>query len=132
MPDTPPTTPSGFQLPPKGTFAVSKPKFGGYYPGSGTVVWIGGPPLADFTGTTLTAFQSPLAVRGLSPESEMKGYTKRVMDGCATKFKRDDTEFNLLAFADEALNHMQNTGIDTVFHMKGSTDATGAGVLRVR
>ena len=83
-------------------------------------VWIGGPPNVGFTGTTLAIFQSPLAIRGLSPESEIKGCAKRVLDGCPTKFKRDDLEFNLLAFTDEALNHMQTTGMDAVFHMKGA------------
>ena len=35
-------------------------------------------------------------------------------------------EFNLLAFADEALSHMQSTGMDTVFYMKGA-DSNGQG-----
>ena len=104
----------------------AKPKFGDYYPGSNTVVWIGGPPLADFSGTALTVFPSPLSIRGLSPEHEIKGYTKRVLDGCATKFKRDDPAFSLMDFADEALNHMQTNGMDTVFYMKGA-DANSAG-----
>ena len=107
--------------------ASNLPKFGGAFPGAtGNVVWIGGPPKADFSGTFLTSYQSPLAIRGLSPESEIKGYAKRVLDGCSTKFKRDDTEFTLMAFADEALNHMQTTGMDSVFYMKG-VDSNGAG-----
>lgn len=56
----------------------------------------------------------------------MKGYVKRAMDGNAIKFKRDDPTYPLLAFADEALNHMQLHGMDTVFYMKG-VSANGAG-----
>lgn len=105
---------------------VQAPKFGGNYPGSPTVVWVGGPPLDDFSGSFLPIYQSPLAIRGLSPESEIKGYAKRVLDGHPTKFKRDDPDFSLMAFAEEALSHMQTTGMDTVFYMKG-VDINGNG-----
>ena len=103
-----------------------KPKFGDYYPGSNTIVWIGGPPKADFSESYQTTLKSPFAVRGLSPESKIKGYAKRVVDGCPTKFKRDDPDFSLMAFANEALRHMETTGMDTVFYMKG-VDQNGKG-----
>ena len=95
------------------------PVFGGLYGRGSAAAWIGGPPNESYTATTLLSQASPLAIRGLSPENEIKGHSKRVLDGCSTKFKRDDTTFNLLAFADEALSHMQTHGMDTVFYMKG-------------
>jgi hypothetical protein len=87
---------------------------------------VGGPPLADFSGTYNQVFNSPLSIRGLAPESEIKNYTKRVVEGCHTKFKRDDPEFNLMSFASEALNHMETHGMDTVFYMTG-VDSNGKG-----
>ena len=119
--DTPASSPTM-----SGTESNTGPKFGGTIGGSSTAVWIGGPPDAGFTKSTLATYHTPLCIRGLNPESEIKGYAKRVLDGCATKFKRDDPEFSLIAFADEALLHMQTTGMDTVFYMKG-VDSTGAG-----
>ena len=57
--------------------------------------------------------------------SEMKSYSKRT-EGCAIKFKRDDPDFSLLAFAAESLLHMENCGMDTVFYMNGVlADGTG-------
>ena len=55
----------------------------------------------------------------LSPESETKGYAKIVLEGHPIKFKKDDPDFSLMAFAAEALNHMQATGMDTVFYRQG-------------
>ena len=105
----------------------TKPRFGGLFGGTSSAVWIGGPPDENFTDTILNTFPTPLAIRGLSPESEIKGYSKRVLSGCTTKFKRDDPEFNLMAFADEALVHMQTTGMDSVFYMKGASTVDGTG-----
>ena len=110
--------------------AVVAPKFGGYYPGHKDIVWVGGPPNLQFTGSFLKMPSSPLAIRGISPESEIKGYSKRVLEGCSTKFKRDDPTFTLMAFADEALNHMQATGMDTVFFMAG-VDSKGEGGMEL-
>lgn len=131
-----PTSPMGrFPTPPvvggQGGTATSAtnnnvPRFGGAYNGSPDVFWIGGPPLADFSGTALASYNSPLAIRGISAESEIKGYAKRVLDGSSTKFKRDDPEFSLMAFAEEALGHMQTHGMDTVFYMTG-VDSVGEG-----
>jgi hypothetical protein len=64
-------------------------------------------------------------MRGLDPSSEIKGYAKRVLEGNAIKFKRDDVDYPLLAFADDALRHVQNHGLDSVFFMKGAS-AQGA------
>ena len=43
----------------------------------------------------------------------------RVNDGNHTKFKKLDEDCPLLAFADNCLRHMQQHGLDTVFHMEG-------------
>ena len=75
------------------------------------------------TDTTLTMFRTPMCLRSEDPSSEMKGYTKRVLEGKDPKFKRDDPEYPLLAFATDALDHMETYGMDTVFYMKG-TDTT--------
>ena len=146
MANTPPPTPGGTgtstaapaaSAVPAGTGTAAAvavnpnaPRFGGMYPGSTTVVWIGGPPLDDFSGTFLSTFGSPLAIRGLSPESEIKAYSKRVLEGYPTKFKRDDPDFTLLSFSAEALSHMQATGMDTVFYMTG-VDLNGQGGLEL-
>ncbi len=106
---------------------VADPKFGGAYPGSTTVKWIGGVPKEDFSGVFNMDPATPLCIRGLDPVSEMKGYNKCVTDGYSIKFKRDDPDFNLMAFADAALSHMQEHGMDTVFYMKGAKDASGEG-----
>ena len=100
---------------------TTPPKFGGQLPGSTTAVWVGGKPKADWSGSQRTFPMTPLCARGLDPGSEMKSYTKRV-SGCEVKFKRDDPEFNLLAFADEALRHMEKHGMDTVFYMNGTKE----------
>ena len=85
-----------------------------------------GPPLEDYSATALTQPVTPLCIRTDDPTSEIKGYSKRVLEGNAIKFKRNDPEFPLLAFADEALNHMQTHGMDTVFYLKGE-DVNGEG-----
>lgn len=100
--------------------APTTPKFGGTYPGD--AVWIGGPPKEDWSGSTLSQPKTPLCIRGLEAGSEIKGYLKRT-EGHPTKFKRDDKEFTLLAFAAEALKHMQRHGMDTVFYLKGANSA---------
>ena len=106
--------------------SATTPKFGGNCPGSTTVVWVGGAPLKDFSGSHNKMPKTPLCIRGLEPSYEMKGHTARVMSGCATKFKRDDPEFPLMAFAAECLNHMESHGLDTVFYLKGvQADGTG-------
>ena len=90
-----------------------------------TINWIGGPPLKDFSGPHQRGPTTPLCFRGLDATSEIKGFTKRT-EGSVTKFKRDDSDFTLVAFADEALKHMQLTGMDTVFCVTGA-DANGEG-----
>ena len=91
----------------------------------GKIQWIGGPPNADFTQLIFGTPATPLCFRGLDTSSEIRGYVKRT-EGLSTKFKRDDPEFPLVAFADEALKHMQQSGMDTVFYMKGmNSQGTG-------
>jgi len=106
------------------TQTVTKPRFGSDYNG-GPVVWIGGPPTEDFSGTSNAVQATPLCFRNLDPVSEMKGYTRRI-EGCSIKFKRDNPEFPLVAFAAEALTHMQTYGMDSVFYLKGN-DSNGEG-----
>ena len=104
-----------------GNTTVTEPTLGGAYP-NGQAVWIGGPPKKDWSGTTRATPLTPLCTRGLDPISEMKGYSRRVLDGNEIKFKRDDPDYNLLAFADDALQHMEQHGMDTVFYVKGAND----------
>ena len=102
---------------------IQTPKLGGTL--KSDVVWIGGPPKADFSGPFLGAPPTPLCLRNLDAASEIKGYIRRT-SGHSVKFKRNDPDFGLMAFADVALQHMQATGMDTVFHMKG-VDSDGEG-----
>ena len=134
MTGTAPGTPTGSQpgatqstgslgAPALPTLTASAPKLGGSF---GTAFWIGGPPNEGFNGPALMGPPTPLCFRKLDTSSEIKGFVKRT-EGCSTKFKRDDPEFPLVAFADEALKHMQMCGMDTVFHMTGmKPDGTGA------
>ena len=66
-----------------------------------------------------------MCIRGITAGDDVKGYYRRVMEGNATKFKRDD-EYTLIAFASDALKHMETYGMDSVFYMKGS-DVPGDG-----
>ena len=102
------------------------PKFGGVLP-NGKGVWLGGPPNAAYTKSVRVLWSTPLCVRSYDTTVETKTYFKRALEGCPTKFKRDDPDFPLLAFADETLRHMETHGMDTVFHMKGAAaDGSGA------
>lgn len=122
---TPPKTPSAPPPPtPTARSAVVKPKFGGELTSNGTTYqWVGGPPSALFVGTSRTSPRTPMCIRGLDPISNIKGYSRRVMDGNATKFKRDDPEYPLMAFAADVKRHMEAHGLDTVFYMVGGSDA---------
>ena len=102
---------------------VTAPKLGGTV--DKNAVWIGGPPKAAFDGPYLKRYATPLYFRGLDSGSKIKSYAKRI-EGLETKFKHDDPDFGLLAFADVSLRHMQRTRMDTVFYMTG-TDAKGDG-----
>ena len=105
---------------------AEKPRYGGVVPKS-SVVWVGGPPNEDFSNTTLTKQLTALAFRNFEPVSEAKFYAKRIgLEGHSIKFKQDDPEYPLMAFATDALTHMQRHGMDTVFYMKG-VDSNGKG-----
>ena len=127
-------SPSRFPLPSGGVQGTSgqppvinppvAPKFGGIV--GGCAVWIGGPPLADFSGTSYSHMATPFCIRGLDPGNEIKSYKSRVEDGNHIKFKKSDDEYPLVAFADDCLRHMQQHGLDTFFYMEGvATDGTG-------
>ena len=103
------------------------PKFGGLYDASDTnskIIWVGGPPKANWSSTILTTFATPMCIRGIGASAEIKGYAKRVLDGLETKFKQDDDDFGLLSFASKAKSHMETHGMDTVFYMRGTDDLT--------
>ena len=102
---------------------TTAPILGGVY--KDDIVWIGGPPNVDFSGPYCLTFPTPLCLRNLDATMEIKGYTKRTQ-GHDIKFKRDDPEFGLNAFAEAALQHMQQCGMDTVFYMEG-VDVNGEG-----
>jgi hypothetical protein len=104
------------------------PKFGGMY---GNAVWIGGIPDTTFTKTINANMQSPMCVRSDDPNFNFKLYTKRVEDGIDSKFKRDNAEYTLMSFANDALKHMQKHGMDTVFYMQGATDEAGTGAMEL-
>lgn len=103
---------------------MTAPKLGGTY--DKDVVWIGGPPKKDFSGPFLSGPPTPLCLRNMDASSEIKGYARRTL-GHDIKFKRDDPDFGLMAFADVALQHMQTCGMDTVFYMQGVDDNGEAG-----
>ena len=89
-------------------------------------VWIGGSPLADFSGTSYSHMATPFCIRGLDPGNEIKSYKSRVEFGNHIKFKKSDEEYPVVAFADDCLRHMQQHGLDTVFYMEGAaTDGFG-------
>ncbi len=92
----------------------------------GDVVWIGGPPTDDFKGGYATRPATPWWYRNLDPSSEAKAFYRRI-EGLETKFKRNDPNFGLQAFADSALQHMELHGMDTVFYMEGVDATTGIG-----
>ena len=102
----------------------TKPKLGGTV--DGTIMWIGGPPNEAYDGPYCTKHPTPMCFRGMDALTEAKWFGKRI-SGSETKFKRDDPDFPLVAFADHALHHMQLMGMDTVFYMTGAkADGTGA------
>jgi hypothetical protein len=84
--------------------------------------WIGGPPLTardgTWKGTARNSPDTPCCYRSIDPYQQGRSYNKRI-EGNATKFKRDDPEYNLLAFANDALAHMEEHGMDTFFYLEG-------------
>ena len=84
--------------------------------------WIGGPPLRGrlggaWTGTARSSPDTPCCYRPLDPYQQGRTYNKRI-EGNPTKFKRDDPEYSLLAFANDALAHMEEHGMDTYFYLE--------------
>jgi len=101
---------------------ATKPKFGGVF--DGRVVWIGGPPNHDWSDTHAAEMASPQCLRGLDPKTHVYMYKDRALNGNEIKFKKDDKEYTLLSFANDALEHMKTHGMDTVFYMKPVADGT--------
>jgi hypothetical protein len=104
------------------------PRFGGVH---GSVVWIGGIPDATFSKTFNNKMKSPMCVRSGDPNFNFKLYTKRVQEGTLSKFKRDNTEYSLMSFAHDALKHMEEHGMDSVFYMQGANDEVGTGAMQL-
>ena len=110
-------------MPPDTSPSATPPVLGGIH---NKTIWIGGPPKEDFSCPALLIPPTPLCYRNLETSYEVKGFSKRTA-GSEVKFKRDHPEFNLISLADEALQHMQQCGMDTVFYMTGeATHGTGA------
>ena len=84
--------------------------------------WIGGPPNESFDGPLHPYPLTPLCRRPNDSKTSGVNYSLRT-NGLDPPFKRDDPNFPLLAFADEALSHMQEHGMDTVFYMTGGKEA---------
>ena len=119
----PTMTQTGTPSPGASAILPVKPKLGGIH---GDAAWIGGPPLADFSGPYAKRRPTPLCVRGISNYSDLKGYIARTT-GREHKFKRDDPDYGLMAFANDALHHMRNNGMDTIFYMQGVDDKGNGG-----
>ena len=103
------------------TLAPKKPLFGGVFDPTkpDSPVWVGGKPNETLDDVLVPHPATPLCTRGLDPVSEMKGYPRWCTEGSEIKFKRDNPEFPLTAFAHVALSHMETHGLDTVFYMTG-------------
>jgi hypothetical protein len=99
--------------------------FGGI---DGDIVWVGGPPTYKMDDTNSVEPYSPLCWRKLDPKTEISNYKSRVglYDGI-TKFKKDDSDYTLTAFAADALEHMRTHGMDSVFYMKGCSASAARG-----
>jgi hypothetical protein len=98
--------------------SIVAPKLGGLI---GETPWIGGPPNESFDGPQNPYPLTPLCRCPKDDKNSGVNYSKRTT-GLETPFKRDDPNFPLLAFADEALAHMQEHGMDTVFYMSGGDE----------
>ena len=105
------------------TMSLSAPKIGGRV--TDEIMWIGGAPLFEWKGTCLLAPNTPLCYRSADPVQETKNFLRRV-DPPDTKFKRDDPDYPLRAFAADALEHMQTNGMDTIFYMETAKDGITA------
>ena len=78
----------------------NKPTFGGII---GTAVWIGGPPKADWSDTSLRQFRPPLCIHGIDPVSKTKGNAKHV-ERTKITFKANDPEYPFAAFEYDVLH----------------------------
>ena len=96
-----PSSRSSSPVVPQILLTMSKPTLGGKF-GSGDVVWIGGPPKADFSGPYIDAPPTPLYLQNMDASSKIKGY-ERLTQGRDITFKHDDPDFGLMAFANVAL-----------------------------
>jgi hypothetical protein len=104
---------------PSGGTNVTAPTLGGLIDNA---PWIGGPPNENFTGPLSAVPCSPLCRRPTDAKHSGINCTLRTT-GLSTPFKRDDPNCPLMAFADDALAHMQKHGMDTVFYMTGGPKA---------
>ena len=98
--------------------SLTKPRFGGRI--DAKITWVGGPPLSDWSGTSLSKLYSPACMRGIDAKTTLSMYHAHIK-ALTGKFKKGDVEFLLLAFAKATLEHMKEHGMDTIFYMKGVT-----------
>jgi len=98
--------------------SLIKPKFGGRI--DTKITWVGGPPLSDWSDTSIPELYSPACMQGIDAKTTVTMYNTRIK-GLVSKFKKGDVDFTLLSFAEAALEHMKEHGMDTVFYMEGVT-----------
>ena len=107
--------------------SLTKPRFGGRI--DAKITWVGGPPLSDWSDTSLSEHYSPACMHGIDAKTTVTMYKLRI-EGNDVKFKKGDNDYTLLSFAEDAKEHMKEHGMDTIFYMEGVTlspsgDATG-------
>ena len=119
---------SGASAAPANTPPTNKPKYGNIHLNT---PWIGGPPKDDWSGTSLDVPAAPYCYRAEDAIFQMKSYGRRI-EGNDLKFKRDDPNYSLLAFASDALSHMEVHGMDSVFYMTGVDSHGGGGKDLIR
>ena len=124
----PPVRPPLFGGTDGGNGGSAPPKFGGL--DRDNCVWVGGPPLADWSGTFHKTKHSPYCLRDLAARYEVGLYAARIgtSKDPLKLFKKDDPTYSLLDFARHVRDHMLQHGMDTVFYLQG-VDASGEGGL---
>jgi hypothetical protein len=99
------------------TIVTIPPKIGGT---SNSSSWTGGKPKSDWSGSENEEPTTPYCFR-LSADKSFKIY-QVLTKGQDKKFKRQDPEYPLAAFLDDAQTHMEASGMDSVFYFKDPSD----------
>ena len=87
--------------------------------------WTGGKPKADWTGLEDPArgMFSPNCIRNAKTGEKVKTYNFRIA-APLQKFAVGDDTFDIAAYTKVVLDHMNDTGMDTVMHIASQMDAT--------